>query len=234
METIHYTRRHSLRISLITWILVMLFATYTPPVRAQSSTQGQGDEPKLFVQAVCLIVGGIVAGIIIWELVKMCKKIPTSPPPDPDDPPPPPPPTNYPPVAVASPNPVGPLDLHPLDSSLPLVRIDMGVNGDNGVDWWDIRGRTNAGPYETLMVTGIQSSPDMTNWVAELYVLGWTSRDTNNGVMLVAAYDANWKLLITRYGEMGTNSFVDISDAIKPQPGDKRFYRSFVPQKLRN
>lgn len=43
-------------------------------------------------------------------------------------------------------------------------------------------------------------------------------------------YDPNWQLLVTRYGDLATNNFVDLNPALPAGP--KGFYRLKLPEHL--
>ena len=196
---------------LLTVISLFLCLIFSAPSLATQPAPPR-DQPKFIVPVICGVIIIAVITVIIIGLVKMCKKIPSGPPPDPDDPPPPPPPpTNNPAITV-------------YQHIGPMVAIEA---SDAGVAWYDVRGLGAQRPYESLMATSIQSSSDLTNWTTEVYLLGWTSRDTSDPVMLIAVYSPDWRLLSTRYGDVRTNA--SMGDLI-PKRAPSMNYRMAIPK----
>jgi len=157
----------------ITALLVCLLATAQPFGKVLVVLPPAQPESNLFSELkfappntlVCAIVVGIVGGVVIWQILKLCKKIP--PPQDPGDPPP----TN-----VVSSTFAPATGLPPFQ--LPEIRFD--TNQDLGC--WDVSYKTNAAPdgtkYNAVAASGLLSATNITNptWETSCTITQWISQ----------------------------------------------------------
>lgn len=206
-----FVKKHRLLAALISVLLCLFFVC--PPLQAGPGDQNQvSPEPQSLW--LCGLVMLVVAGFIIWKLYQFCKKnLPPTPPPEPPPPPPAltnfPPITNYPPVAVAA--------------------FDTGPDGAAGIGSWNVMGIPGQAPWQGLVGTDLQGSRDGKTWSTDFHVLLWYQ--TNSAIVLLAVYNRDWQLQVTRYGNVSDRT---VTACPVPAPTEaSRFYRLAVPKSFR-
>lgn len=154
-----------------------------------------------------LIVVGIVGGIFIWGISKMCKMIPKSPPSD-NPPPPPPPSTNAPPQHASAALMGRSICLTNLcdDQAAGIACWDISF-----LNYWDQAGNA---PYILEENYTMQSSTNMSDWTNELSVVSWISE----AGMQTVIYSGHCGYNTNHVWQNGVPLYTNYTTTANPQP----------------
>ena len=115
-------------------------------------------KPTFLIPLIVAAIGIAVVGYILWQIVKMCQKIP---PPNPPDPPPDGSLTNGPPITINPTTGPGPADAFTTPIS---TNSDWGTIGYYDISKWNYMDPIAKTPYLWFWSTGMLTSTNLSDW----------------------------------------------------------------------
>ncbi len=161
----------------VRWLILTVILVMSLGVGNLSLPVAQATPKKDLAGLVCVIIGGVVVGYMIYEICRVAKKLlGPEPEPTPPNPAPPAPPGNTNRLALITRNGVG-------DSwQLAIPRITMPTNS---YVVWEYPNTTNTAPdgtrYTLVAAYGLESSPTLGNnavWIHVCVITQWISSTT--------------------------------------------------------
>lgn len=178
------------------------------PLFSPSSTSAQQQPPPKIAALVCGVVVLGVGAVVVWNLYRLCKKLP-------------PPDSN--PDATNAPPKIARFAISPATDQIPPISLD-----DSAVQYQDITAQNftdsvSGLPFTARLDCVLWTSADTKNWSVQYRITGWSS---TAGVLFLFS-DPVCNPVLTNYCDLSVSSAVPLDIGTGQEP--VRFFKMTAP-----